>query len=260
MEDRETRGQLHQLCAHVLGRRRFEVSGHFGLRAGATGVATPAFGPAPEVLRIASGWLVHEVGSECSTREINGSSLAELAEFAGADLDEPFDAGPDTPALGDPHSRLHLEPDTSKDIVDWFELGWRVLDAVGADLVRDERRDSDHAASATTTPTQRMETVQLWPEHFDVGTVVTLANGRKVNLGFSPGDAFSAEPYAYLGPWDRGRPGDPAYWAAPFGAALARSGALAGDPFVGCTGFMVRGLTYLAAEDDNAVAETKGAT
>ena len=48
----KTRLDLHRLCAHVLGRRRFVVSGHFGLRASPGGLATPAFGPEPETLRI----------------------------------------------------------------------------------------------------------------------------------------------------------------------------------------------------------------
>ncbi len=47
-----TRDDLHRIAAHVLGRRRWAVSGHFGLRASPGGVATPAFGPEPEVLRL----------------------------------------------------------------------------------------------------------------------------------------------------------------------------------------------------------------
>ena len=45
----------------------------------------------------------------------------------------------------------------------------------------------------------------------------------QVNLGFSPGDAFSDDPYVYVGPWGPARPGDDGYWNAPFGAALSRS-------------------------------------
>ena len=60
---------------------------------------------------------------------------------------------------------------------------------------------------------------QLWPEHFDLAVTVELANGAKVNVGFSPGDSFSAEPYAYVGPFDTaGLDGE--YWNAPFGAFL----------------------------------------
>ncbi len=65
---------LHVIAAHVLGRRRFAVSGHFGLRASPRGVATPAFGPEPEVLRLAGAHLVREVGNETRTMPIDGAS------------------------------------------------------------------------------------------------------------------------------------------------------------------------------------------
>jgi hypothetical protein len=63
--------------------------------------------------------------------------------------------------------------------------------------------------------------VQLWPEHFDLG-----CNVEGVNFGCSPGDAGHAEPYVYVGPWDRtGLSGD--YWNAPFGAELPYAALLA---------------------------------
>ncbi|MFJ7246718.1 hypothetical protein ACIQWA_18990 [Kitasatospora sp. NPDC098652] len=49
------------------------------------------------------------------------------------------------------------------------------------------------------------------PEHFDIGVTV-----GAVNYGLSPGDAFLAEPYAYVGPHEL-RQGE--FWNAPFGAA-----------------------------------------
>ena len=85
-------------------------------------------------------------------------------------------------------------------------------------------------------------TLQLWPEHFDVGTACDLGSGRGVNLGFSPGDTSSDEPYVYVGPWGPERPGPHDYWNAPFGAILPRSAvdraATAGD-------FLRRGLGFL---------------
>jgi hypothetical protein len=50
----------------------------------------------------------------------------------------------------------------------------------------------------------------LWPEHFDVGISVD-----EINYGVSPGDGYSAEPYAYVGPW---QPRQGPFWNAPFGA------------------------------------------
>ncbi len=231
MGDDGTRSELHRLCTHVLARRRFEVSGHFGLRAIPGGIATPAFGDDPEVLRVASGHLIREVGSASASVPIDGASLHELAAFAGTDLDADFSAGADSPPLDDVHRPVRLEAETLDALVDWFDLGARVLDAV----------------TAGTTPGTEVATVQLWPEHFDVGTVVPLADGGHVNLGFSPGDGTVPEPYAYVGPWTAERPGDPAYWNAPFGAALRRSelrGGAAGE--AECVAFMVRGVELLS--------------
>jgi hypothetical protein len=51
----------------------------------------------------------------------------------------------------------------------------------------------------------------LWPEHFDIGSTLD-----EINYGVSPGDAWLAEPYAYVGPWRL--PTGP-FWDTPFGAA-----------------------------------------
>ena len=109
----------------------------------------------------------------------------------------------------------------------WFDLGWRVLDAVTAD----------------TSLVSSRSTVQLWPEHFDAGCTVGQGSGADVNLGFSPGDSFSEEPYAYVGPWGPERPGDPTFWNAPFGAFVPRSRA---GGFAECTAFIRSGLQLLA--------------
>jgi hypothetical protein len=222
-----TRHDLHRLATHVLARRRHAVSGRFGLRSSPGGIATPAFGPEPEALRIAGTTLVREVGGNATRHRINGVSLVTLAGFAGADLATEFSAGTDTPPLGDVDDPINLDPDELAVIVAWGDLGWKVLDAVTAD-------------------TKVATTLQLWPEHFDVGTVIGASDDEKVNLGFSPGDDFLPEPYAYIGPWTSDRPGDPSYWNAPFGATLARSALGVGDMFGACAAFVDRGLCLLA--------------
>ena len=223
-----TRTDLHRLCAHVLGRRRYAVSGHFGLRASPDGLATPAFGPEPETLRLTSTRLIRETGTQTSSLSLQGTTLEELARFAGADLAAAYSAGANTPDLGPTTEPLHLSPDELALIFDWFVLGWRVLDTVVSEL-----------------PAQwSQSTVQLWPEHFDVGTGLDFGGGDGVNLGFSAGDGFSEEAYAYVGPWESERPGDAAYWNAPFGAFLPRSAAGGRQ---GCDEFLRRGLDLLAA-------------
>jgi hypothetical protein len=100
----------------------------------------------------------------------------------------------------------------------------------------------DQVTSITPGGASR-STIQLWPEHFDAATAVTLGDAGGVNLGFSAGDAFCEEPYAYVGPWGAGRPGRAAFWNAPFGAYLPRSAA--GGP-AACAAFIGRGLQSVA--------------
>lgn len=109
-----TLDDLHRIAAHVLGRRHFEVSGHFGLRASPGGLATPAFGPEPEVVRLAGASLVHEVGAVATLVRIDGSTLAELAEFVGADLATDYSAGPSTPGLGAASQPLRVSADRAR--------------------------------------------------------------------------------------------------------------------------------------------------
>jgi hypothetical protein len=207
MGSSSTRNDLHRTAAHILGRRRYAVSGHFGLRASPGGIATPAFGPEPETLRLTTECLVREVGTEARGLALAGATLGSLAEFAEADLGGAFSAGADMPAVGPADEPLALDAKELADLFAWFDLGWRVLDQVLA-----ERSGSCTAA-----------TTQLWPEHFDVGTALASGPDRGADLGFSPGDGFSDEAYVYVVPQDAARPGTPSYWNAPFGALLLRS-------------------------------------
>jgi hypothetical protein len=117
------------------------------------------------------------------------ASMRELAAFAGVDLDAPLSVGHDTPPVGD--DAVHLDADEMAQLADWFAFSWSVLDELCGG-----------------------RPITLWPEHFDVAFVVD----DLVNVGASPGDGFSDEPYLYVGPWGPERPGDAAYWNAPFGA------------------------------------------
>ena len=227
----DTRETLHRVCAHVLARRRRDVSGRFGLRAGPAGIATPAFGEEPEVLRIAGTVLVRESGGESTRTPLCGSTLRELGRFAHVDLGTAFSAGTDTPVLGDVDESLDLPAQETAVISGWFALAWDVLDGV---------LDSLPSGSTGTT-------IQLWPEHFDAATTVTLGSSARVNLGFSPGDGFEAEPYVYIGPWGEERPADPSFWNAPFGATFCRSQLLGeADPAASCRAFIDRGLQLLS--------------
>ena len=224
-----TRDALQRVATHVLARARFAATGRFGLRATPGGFGTPAFGDRVEVLRVAGEVLVRERDGGASAIALNGATLAGLAAFAGADLGAPFDVGRDTAPIGDPEEPLAIDADAATVLADWWHLGWRALDAAIAEAV-------DPMA------------IQLWPEHFDAGTSVAVGprEGDRCNLGVSPGDSYSDEPYLYVGPWTDDRPGDPSYWNAPFGAVLRRSELMAGpDPYATGVSFLRRGLERL---------------
>jgi len=229
-----TRSALHVVSAHVLGRRRYEVTGRFGLRATPGGVGTPAFGDPLEVVRVSGTILIRELGSDSATLAIPGRSLRQLAEFAGTDVDRPFSVGGQTPPVGDPDRPIELDDATVGVLAGWFALGWVVMDRFLEGL-------PDGAGPAA---------IQLWPEHFDAATNVGVPGGARLNVGFSPGDDFEPEPYAYVGPWGPERPGDPDFWNAPFGAVLSASKVLNHhDPVALSLDFLETGLRALAGGD-----------
>jgi hypothetical protein len=225
-----TRSELQRVATHLLARRRHDVTGRFGLRATPGGFGTPAFGPpdAVEVVRVAGTSLVREVGPDATSTPLDGATLVELAGVVGVDLAVPFSAGHDTPALGDPGGPLALDPGHAAAIADWLDLGWRAIDVVVA---------GGRAGSSAT---------QLWPEHFDAAAALPFGPGAadRANVGASPGDGSHDEPYLYVGPWGSARPGDPAYWNAPFGAVLARTEVGSLDDAVA---FFHRGLDLLGS-------------
>ncbi|HJQ43663.1 MAG TPA: hypothetical protein VJ831_11305 [Jatrophihabitantaceae bacterium] len=101
-------------------------------------------------------------------------------------------------------------------LVAWWSLGDEVL------------RNLD-AGADTLSP------VILWPEHFDIAVTVTTSDDRSINLGFSPGDEFSAEPYVYAGPWVAL---EGPFWNAPFGAYRTYSQIADGEPATNAAAFL----------------------
>jgi hypothetical protein len=210
-----TRTALQQVAVHVLARRRHAVTGRFGLRPAAGGIATPAFGDEVEVVRTCGRVLVVERGASAVSAEL--TTLAQAAELAGVDVSGAeaagFSVGASTPPLPDPDAALAVDDRVALALGDWFAFGSSVVDEV----------------VATTPAIVGATTRQLWPEHFDLAGVVTVATGpnaaeaetqAKANVGASPGDGGEPLPYLYIGPWTDDRPGDPGYWNAPFGAVL----------------------------------------
>ena len=71
--------------------------------------------------------------------------------------------------------------------------------------------DAVLSAWARSHPEESPATVQLWPEHFDLGTDLGPDDTRRANYGASPGDADHPLPYLYVGPWTAS---DDPFWDA----------------------------------------------
>lgn len=221
------RTELHRVAVHVVARARIEATGRFSLRVTPGGFGTPDVGTGTRV-RVSGANLVVESdavdAAAASSMPIGGSSLRSLAQFAGVDLSETIDVGHDTPALGDIDAKIAFDDSAAAELATWLQHTAAILDTVLATL---------STFAAPTLP-------RLWPEHFDVAIEAQATAERRVNLGGSPGDGFSAEPYLYVGPWTDDRPGDADFWNAPFGAARTRS-QLAADP----AGLVAAGAAFL---------------
>lgn len=199
---RTTRAGLHALACYVLSPAHKARTGRIGLRPVDEGFGTPP-------LRDGSRVVVHGNRLGPQPGELfEITTLRAAAERLGVALSPDPGVGKDLPVY-EPDVDLAVETSASLALGAWYELGQRTLD-----LLRDR------------VPTT--STAQLWPEHFDLAVTVALDGGRLVNAGFSAGDTFDPDPYAYVGPHKTEDLVGP-YWNAPFGAALCHVD-LVGDP------------------------------
>ena len=226
---------MRVLSTHVLARTRFAATGKFGLRPTAGGLGTGMFGDDFRQVRFSGATLIDETagaaGAATRALPVDGRTLAELAEFVGVDLDPSFSVGTDTPDLPAADWVVQLDDDAARQVGNWYGFS----DLVLVRLLN---------ALPGTTPTG----LQIWPEHFDLGTDLDAAPGaERMNVGGSPGDGYLPEPYLYVGPRSANRPGDPGYWNAPFGAALTFTELRATDrPAERALEFLLRGAELLA--------------
>lgn len=214
-----TRESLRALACYVVGPARKARIGRIGLRPVGGGFGTPPFDDGTRLV-VRGDELAFDPGDAARI-----TTLRAAAEFAGVELSPDPAVGHDLPPY-QPDVPLAVDRGASLLLGRWYAFGQRVLD--------------DLAASWTAAT---ISEAQLWPEHFDLAVTVELDDGRKVNVGFSPGDTFSADPYAYVGPHDTGAlEGD--YWNAPFGAFLPYE-RLTSD--AAALAFVVDGLTRVGA-------------
>jgi hypothetical protein len=185
----ETRTAWHTLAERVLAPARHAASGHIGLRPAPGGFATPEFG-AGRSIEVDATELVVVSGS--STRRSPITTLGDAAQLAG--VAPGADTGvytATTPA--DPDTELAVDPSAAAVLAAWFAFGDAVL-----------------GSWAARHPDDEPSPVQLWPEHFDLGTDLGPESGR-ANYGASPGDAGHRLPYLYAGPWTTS---DDPFWNA----------------------------------------------
>ncbi len=177
-----TRHALHAVAELVLAGPQYRRSSTIRLRVEPDGFATVA---APDV-RVVGTDLV------CAGRRLPmaGETPRSLGDAIGVDVGAPGIYEDGSGASID--TRLTLDAAAAAKISTAYALGVAAFALLAPDVVP-----------------------VLWPEHFDVGIGLD-----DVNYGISPGDAFLAQPYAYVGV-------DPVpadgFWNAPFGAARPTS-------------------------------------
>ena len=214
----ESREGLHALACFVVAPARKARTGRIGLRSTGDGFGTPPFDDGSRIL-VRGDQLVREPGGQVPIQ-----TLRHAAEFVGIELSDDPGVGRDLPPFP-PDADLPVDAAASSALGTWYSFGQSALDRL--------------ATAATTSE------AQLWPEHFDLAVTVDLDDGGTVNVGFSPGDAFSAIPYVYVGPHDTSGLADP-FWNAPFGAYLSYEELRRGrDPTEAVDRFLARGLALV---------------
>jgi hypothetical protein len=214
----ETREGLHALACYVIAPARKARTGRIGLRPTGDGFGTPPFDDGSRVL-VRRDRLVREPGDATAI-----TTIRDAASFLGQELDEDPGVGHELPPFR-PDADLGIDADASAALGAWYAFGHAALERLGA-------------TGRTDAGPISLTEAQLWPEHFDLAVTAEVAGGGKVNVGFSPGDTFSAQPYLYVGPQDADGLSDP-FWNAPFGAVLTYDalrrepdGAAAADRFI----------------------------
>jgi hypothetical protein len=192
-----TRESLRALACYVISPARKRRTGRIGLRPTGDGFGTPPFDDGTRIVVRGNRLIVEADDSE---RSVAITTLRAAAAFLDLQLSADPGVGHDLP-LYQPDVDLDVDEPSSQWLGRWYAFGAGQLDRLRANV-----------EGATVSE------AQLWPEHFDLAVTLD-ADGDAVNVGFSPGDRDTAEPYVYVGPHDRaGLDGD--YWNAPFGALL----------------------------------------
>jgi hypothetical protein len=176
---RSTRHTLHRVAEELLKPKRvLETGNEIALRFTPGGFGTPPWergarsGTSGQI-RVEGAELVLTEGDE--QHHLGIGDLRAEAELLGLD-----------PAGIEAGEVAEIDRAAASALADWFAFGTVVLD----ELI--ERN-----------PGLEAEPIRLWPEHFDVATVLgSESEGSRANYGASPGDRDHPEPYLYVGPWE----------------------------------------------------------
>lgn len=222
-----TREGLRALACYAISPARKARTGRIGLRSHEGGIATPPFDDGTRIC-VRGDQLVATTGEAARI-----STVGAAAALLGIEPSPDPGVGHDLPPY-DPEADLAVDQRSSVALGAWYAFAQATIDRL------------DAAVPAGSTVSE----AQLWPEHFDLAVVVTVPGGRQVNVGFSPGDGFHGDPYAYVGPHETGGldRGD-AYWNASFGAFLGYAGLLAAaDPDAEVLRFVGEGFARLSSD------------
>jgi hypothetical protein len=216
-----TRESLRTLACYVVSPARKARTGRIGLASTGDGFGTPAFDDGTRIVVRGRTLAVEPAAPVLIT------TVSAAAAHVGIQLSPDPGVGSDLPPFS-PEAPLDVDEASSLALGAWYALADGVLQTISGD-------DLDVAER------------WLWPEHFDLATVVTVGDEVKANVGFSPGDTTSAEPYVYVGPWDMAGLSGP-YWNASFGAVLGYGPLVAAaDSTQRAADFITEGLDLLRA-------------
>jgi hypothetical protein len=200
-----TRQALHAIACYAIAPARKAATGRIGLHPVHGGFGTPPL-PDGSVIRVRDDRLQRIPGPA-----LDVAITTVRAACEALDVEPVADpgVGTDLPPF-EPDAQLQIDLDAAAALAAWYAFVDDVLTRAHAQL----------------PPT--MSPAQLWPEHFDYAADWGRDDEHRMNLGGSPGDTYSAEPYLYAGPWDRDLlASDPAFWNAPFGRTIGYAELLA---------------------------------
>ena len=202
-----TREALHAVACYAIAPARKAITGRIGLHPVHGGFGTPPLTDG-SVIRVNENRLQRIPGPKV---DIEITTVRAACEALGVEPVADPGVGADLPPF-EPDARLVIDGASAAVLAAWYAFVDDVLTAAHAELA----------------PT--MSEAQLWPEHFDYAADWGRDDEHRVNLGGSPGDSYSAEPYLYAGPWDRDLlAADRDFWNAPFGRTVGYAELLAAD-------------------------------